>query len=177
MYQAPPSLYTCGIPELPVLAQPSESYFQSPSDHFRLPGLWYGSSSTLLQDAPKGFLFLCYDHFQTRPSSFKWPDCPAYWSFDPTGAERLSREDAIDLRFPCLKLSIWVQGRSWYSSVYAGLRQFHQGKGFDPDSQEVARHLGEPLYRLPREIFGSFARRKLATVPNRNRPTAADKHE
>lgn len=42
-----------------------------------------------------------------------------------------------------------VVGLSWNTSVYAGLRQFHQAKGFDPESQEVARHLGYSYYQLP----------------------------
>ncbi|KAJ6592724.1 hypothetical protein B0H19DRAFT_907060, partial [Mycena capillaripes] len=75
--------------------------------------------------------------------------CPAYWSLDPTGAERLSEEDATRLGFPSIQLSWEVWGKSWDASVYAGLRQFHQAQGFDPDRQDVARHLGEPLYQLP----------------------------
>jgi hypothetical protein len=43
-----------------------------------------------------------------------------------------------------LKTEIWA--RSWSASHYEGLRQFHQGKGFVADSQDVARHLGYPLY-------------------------------
>ncbi|KAJ6631226.1 hypothetical protein B0H10DRAFT_1938742 [Mycena sp. CBHHK59/15] len=43
-------------------------------------------------------------------------------------------------------------------SVYAGLRQFYQGKGFDPYSQDtVARHLGYPLYQLSYEPDAPFA--------------------
>ncbi|KAJ7755486.1 hypothetical protein B0H16DRAFT_715739 [Mycena metata] len=43
--------------------------------------------------------------------------------------------------------------RSWDASVYAGLRKFHRAKGFDPDSQDVARHLGYPLYQVsPQEL-------------------------
>jgi hypothetical protein len=37
---------------------------------------------------------------------------------------------------------------SWNSGVYKGLRQFHKAKGFDPDSQELARHLGHSLFKL-----------------------------
>ncbi|KAJ7906966.1 hypothetical protein B0H13DRAFT_2332925 [Mycena leptocephala] len=33
------------------------------------------------------------------------------------------------------------------ADVYAGLRQFHRAKGFDPDSQDVA---GYPIYQLHR---------------------------
>ncbi|KAJ6512482.1 hypothetical protein C8R45DRAFT_856664 [Mycena sanguinolenta] len=99
--------------------------------------------------APKGFLFLCPPkHFRTGRSSLKWPDCPAYWSLDASGAERLTPEDATNLGFPSFQLSTEVIGKSWDDSVYAGLRQFHRAKGFDPDSQDLARHLGDKLYRL-----------------------------
>ncbi|KAJ6462984.1 hypothetical protein C8R45DRAFT_525322 [Mycena sanguinolenta] len=100
-------------------------------------------------DMPKGFLFLCPpEHFKTGQSSLKWPDCPAYWSLDPSGVEQLTLEDAIRLGFPSFHLSTEVEGYSWDASVYAGLRQFHNAKGFDPDSQDVARHLGHKLYKL-----------------------------
>ncbi|KAJ7821418.1 hypothetical protein B0H13DRAFT_1660301, partial [Mycena leptocephala] len=39
--------------------------------------------------------------------------------------------------------SIYID--SWDADVYAALRQFHRAKGFDPDSQDVARHLGYPF--------------------------------
>jgi hypothetical protein len=48
--------------------------------------------------------------------------------------------------FPSIQLSAEVIGKCWDANVYAGLRQFHQGKGFDPDGQHVARHLGDPLF-------------------------------
>jgi hypothetical protein len=57
-------------------------------------------------------------------------------------------EDAADLGFPAIRLSTVIWGRSWDDSVYAGLRQFHEAKGFDPDSPNVARYLGCSLYRL-----------------------------
>ncbi|KAF8181361.1 hypothetical protein K438DRAFT_1550313, partial [Mycena galopus ATCC 62051] len=99
---------------------------------------------------PQGFLFLCppQDFRIGDTLSFKWPDCPAYWSFDPSGAERLSAKDAIGWGFPSMQLSTDIVGDSGDDKVYAGLRQFHRAKGFDPDSQDVARHLGYPLYHL-----------------------------
>ncbi|KAJ6448264.1 hypothetical protein C8R45DRAFT_1115422 [Mycena sanguinolenta] len=100
-------------------------------------------------DTPIGFLFLCSpDDFQTGQFSYKWPDCPAYWSLDPSGAERLTLEEAFALGFPSLQFSTRLERKSWDASVYAGLRHFHQAKGFDPDSQDVARHLGYPLYQF-----------------------------
>ncbi|KAJ7152335.1 hypothetical protein C8R46DRAFT_480201 [Mycena filopes] len=104
-------------------------------------------------DCPDGYLFLCPEHyFQVGASSFKWPDTSAYWSLDPSGIERLSMEEAVRLGFPRFKLLTEVAGHSWETSVYDGLRQFHQGKGFDPESQDVARHFGYPLFRLSTDV-------------------------
>ncbi|KAJ6512427.1 hypothetical protein C8R45DRAFT_920262 [Mycena sanguinolenta] len=86
-------------------------------------------------------------------SDFQHYECPAYWSLDSSGAERLTPEDAADFGFPSFVLSIEVPVFPWDASVYAGLRQLHQAKGCDPDSQDVARHLGDNLY----ELSGPFA--------------------
>ncbi|KAJ7107466.1 hypothetical protein C8R44DRAFT_554410, partial [Mycena epipterygia] len=97
-------------------------------------------------NSPNGYLFLCpSQHFQTSASSFRFPDRPAYWSLDPSGAQSLRPEEADRLGFPSVKTRTEVWTRSWDASVYAGLRKFHEAKGFDPDSQDVARYLGEPL--------------------------------
>ncbi|KAF7337164.1 hypothetical protein MVEN_02154400 [Mycena venus] len=109
-------------------------------------------------DPPAGFLFLCPgDDFQTGPLSFRWPDCPAYWSLDPWGVDRLSMEEATQLGFPLIQQTTEVWGCHWDDRVYAGLRHFDQGKGFDPDSQDVARHLGYPLFKLSSKIGPPFA--------------------
>ncbi|KAJ7917711.1 hypothetical protein B0H13DRAFT_1485498, partial [Mycena leptocephala] len=71
-----------------------------------------------------------------------------YWSFDPAGVECLSAHEARQLGFPSLELTIDFGGRSWDASVYVNLHQFHRGKGFDPDSQDIARHLGHTLFQL-----------------------------
>ncbi|KAF7366225.1 hypothetical protein MVEN_00499700 [Mycena venus] len=81
---------------------------------------------------PTGYLFLCPPkHFQTGPSSFRWPDYPAYWSLDPLGAERLGTEDATQLGFPSIELITKVNAVSWDERIYAGLHQFHQAKESD----------------------------------------------
>ncbi|KAJ7914763.1 hypothetical protein B0H13DRAFT_1611183 [Mycena leptocephala] len=105
--------------------------------------------SAYTNDGPSGYLFVCpANDLQTGPSSFRWPDCPAYWSLDPMGVEPLSRDEATHLGFPSIEFRIGACRRSWDASVYVGLRQFHQAKGFDPDSQDVALHLGYPLYQI-----------------------------
>ncbi|KAF8144041.1 hypothetical protein K438DRAFT_588947 [Mycena galopus ATCC 62051] len=117
------------------------------------------SISRTTAEPPEGFLFFCPpDDFQIDgPSSFKWPDCPAYWSFDPSGVERLSREDAVSLGFPSMNFSTQLYGLSWDEKVYPGLWQCHQAKGFDPDTQDLARHLGYPLYQVSSETRPTFA--------------------
>ncbi|KAJ6566391.1 hypothetical protein B0H19DRAFT_709837 [Mycena capillaripes] len=110
-------------------------------------------------DEPRtGFLFLCPEKdFQIGPFSFCWPDCPAYWSLDPSGVERLSAEEATDFGFPSLELTTRIVGYSWETSVYAGIREFQRAKGFDPESQDVARHLGHQLLYPFNETDAPFA--------------------
>ncbi|KAF7345765.1 hypothetical protein MVEN_01597100 [Mycena venus] len=103
-------------------------------------------------DDPIGFLFVCPPKcFQIGPSSFRWPECPAYWSLDPSGVERLTPYEAMQLGFPTVTLHTTIRGKSWDASVYSGLRQFHNAKGFDPESRAVARHLGHPRFQLASE--------------------------
>ncbi|KAF7337159.1 hypothetical protein MVEN_02153900 [Mycena venus] len=66
-------------------------------------------------------------------------------------------EEATQLGFPSIQQATIVRGIYWDDSFYAGLRQFHQGKGFDPDSQDVARYLGYPLYQLSTEFDPPFS--------------------
>ncbi|KAJ6565350.1 hypothetical protein B0H10DRAFT_1740883, partial [Mycena sp. CBHHK59/15] len=100
---------------------------------------------------PNGYLFLCpLEDLRGDGTQFVFPDIPAYWSLDPLGAQRLglSVDDAKNLGFPALQLEMSVKGFSWPEATYLALRHFHQAKGYDPDSQEIARHLGDPLYQL-----------------------------
>ncbi|KAJ7055796.1 hypothetical protein C8F01DRAFT_1062584 [Mycena amicta] len=107
-------------------------------------------SSQLL---PNGYLFLApASDFEVGPLMVHWPDCPAYWSFDPTGVERLSMEEAKHLGFPVFELTTRVNVFSWDDSVYAGIRRFQCAKGFDPYTQDAARELGHQLYELPVDV-------------------------
>ncbi|KAF7366363.1 hypothetical protein MSAN_00892800 [Mycena sanguinolenta] len=101
----------------------------------------------------EGYLFVCPPRdFRTGnevPANlYQWPDCPAYWSLDPSGAARLSTEDAGTLGFPAIHIETIMHGRTWDHSVYRGLRRLHERKGLDPDSLEVARQLRYPLYEV-----------------------------
>ncbi|KAJ7094971.1 hypothetical protein C8R44DRAFT_381653 [Mycena epipterygia] len=105
-----------------------------------------------------GYLFLCPvgDLQSDIATGFRIPDCAAYWSLDPMGVQRLTMGEAIRRGFPSIKLEMEVLGYSWDGSVYAGLHQFHQRKRFDSDSQDVARHLGYPLFEVSSELDAAF---------------------
>jgi hypothetical protein len=53
--------------------------------------------------------------------------------------------------FPTLEWKSTVCRKAWDARIYAGLSQFHAAKGFDPNSQDVARALGHPLFELSRD--------------------------
>ncbi|KAK6980626.1 hypothetical protein R3P38DRAFT_3117407, partial [Favolaschia claudopus] len=107
----------------------------------------------------EGYLWVCpAEHFRLGPSSFGWPECPAFWSLNPSGSPRLDLDEAARLGLPDLAFSTEIYGCSWDDNVYAGLREFHKAKGFDPYSQQVAIELGEPLYQLCSEVAEPFAR-------------------
>ncbi|KAJ7211429.1 hypothetical protein C8J57DRAFT_1200310, partial [Mycena rebaudengoi] len=119
-----------------------------------LPGLirqvHYRLSLSDENDIPHGYLFLCpsQDLQGISPSKFRIPACPAYWSLDPSGAQPLGLEEAGRLGFPSFTVHMSVLTTSWDDLVYAGIREYHQAKGFDPYSQDVARDLGYPLYEI-----------------------------
>ncbi|KAJ6532600.1 hypothetical protein B0H19DRAFT_1005107 [Mycena capillaripes] len=112
-----------------------------------------------LDNLPPGYVFLCpLNEIQAQlPGHFRIPACAAYWSHDPSGVERLSGEEARNGGFPDIQFRIWARGMSWNDGVYAGLRQFHEAKGFDPWSQEVAIELGYRLYQVSCEQDDLFA--------------------
>ncbi|KAJ7193614.1 hypothetical protein GGX14DRAFT_378813, partial [Mycena pura] len=102
-------------------------------------------------NSPPGYLFLCpLAELQAEdPTCFRVPDRPAYWSLDQSGIDRLSVEAAENLGFPVIKLKVVVFGKSWDASVYGGIRQFHQHKGFDTYSQQVALEMGYSPVQVP----------------------------
>ncbi|KAJ6618751.1 hypothetical protein B0H10DRAFT_2029014 [Mycena sp. CBHHK59/15] len=94
------------------------------------------------------FLFICpigaVQH--CSPPGLLYP-VPAYWSLEPSGSRVLLPEDAATLGAPTLSLTASVWGYRWNTEVYRSLAEFHQGKGFNPDSHDVALHRGLPLYQ------------------------------
>ncbi|KAF7327000.1 hypothetical protein MSAN_02491700 [Mycena sanguinolenta] len=107
---------------------------------------------------PDGYLFVCPpEDLRMGHHSLKWPDCPAFWSLDPSGAVRLGSEDAKALGFPLIHIETVFYGNSWDESVCEGLRRFYAGKGFNPNSQDLARGLGYPLLELSTEKVSPVA--------------------
>ncbi|KAF8214460.1 hypothetical protein K438DRAFT_1536050, partial [Mycena galopus ATCC 62051] len=99
---------------------------------------------------PPGYLFLCpLAEFETDlPRYFAIPGCTAYRSIDPSGAERLSAEEAKSVGLRDINAWMEVRGKYWDSSDYDGICQFHEAKGFDPYSQDVAIELGYSLFQV-----------------------------
>ncbi|KAK7046207.1 hypothetical protein R3P38DRAFT_3257674 [Favolaschia claudopus] len=132
------------------------------TDTLHLGGLYYAADDSSLQlvalrqlqsdDEISSLLYslspepyLSYDY---GPASVKIPERPWYWSLDPYGAEKLNEEKATELGFPTIEPDITICARKWDEFVYDGLSQFHERKGFDPYSQEVAVKLNEPLFEI-----------------------------
>ncbi|KAF7353277.1 hypothetical protein MSAN_01515600 [Mycena sanguinolenta] len=70
---------------------------------------------------PEGYLFVCPSQdfragTEHHANSYQWPACPAYWSLDPSGAERLSTQDARNLGFPIIHIETRMFGNSWDSN-------------------------------------------------------------
>ncbi|KAJ7624649.1 hypothetical protein FB45DRAFT_923951 [Roridomyces roridus] len=103
-----------------------------------------------MENLPTGYLFLCPTEGFTvdERGHYTIPDCPAYWSLDPSGGVRLTAEEANTLGFPELHLELKVHGTLWRDDDYIGIRQFHAVKGYDPDGLDVARELGYPIFEL-----------------------------
>ncbi|KAJ7057437.1 hypothetical protein C8F01DRAFT_332231 [Mycena amicta] len=102
------------------------------------------------ENVPTGYLFLCPPHralkIETATKHI------AYWSLDPMGRTHLSTEEARAHGFPDLLISRYTDEFRWDASVYEEFRALHIAKGFDPDSQDIARHLGYPLFELVSDI-------------------------
>ncbi|KAJ6461795.1 hypothetical protein C8R45DRAFT_941188 [Mycena sanguinolenta] len=98
--------------------------------------LWSGSSESWVAQANHIFARL-HDqtsaHLEEYRNSMRWPS----W-LEPSGANPLAPEDGKTLGFPIIHLETIKRGYSWDSSVYTGVRQFHLGKGSDPDAQDVS---------------------------------------
>ncbi|KAJ7744825.1 hypothetical protein B0H14DRAFT_3167481 [Mycena olivaceomarginata] len=103
-----------------------------------------------IENLPPGYLFLCpWTDFETNdPRRFAIPGSPGYWSMDPSGVARLSAEEARDCGFPDISTFQTVWAYSWDTEVHAGIRQFHEAKEFDLNSQDVAIELGYPLFQV-----------------------------
>ncbi|KAF8214466.1 hypothetical protein K438DRAFT_880481 [Mycena galopus ATCC 62051] len=112
-----------------------------------------------IENLPPGYLFLCpLAGFETDlPGFFATPGCTAYWSVDPSGAERLSVEEARTLGLPDINSWMEVSVKYWDRSDYDGICQFHEAKGFDPYSQDVAIELGYPLFQVSCQWDDLFA--------------------
>ncbi|KAJ7064456.1 hypothetical protein C8F01DRAFT_1126932 [Mycena amicta] len=116
-------------------------------DSYVLAYGWANVEFTVPEGAPNGYLFCrkSWQPLRKKPSQ-------VFWSLDPLGRERLSWKEARERGFPKLIFSKYVRTWNWDAPVYEEIRAMHIAKGFDPDSQDIARHLGYPLFELVSDI-------------------------
>ncbi|KAJ7111338.1 hypothetical protein C8R44DRAFT_799332 [Mycena epipterygia] len=108
--------------------------------------------------SPPGYFFVCPKaHLQAADGRFSKPADPAYWALDELGAEPINAVQAELLGFPSFAFGVHATGHYWPSSAYEGLRDFHRGKGFNSESQDVARHLGYSLWEVAPDYQPMFA--------------------
>ncbi|KAJ7713608.1 hypothetical protein B0H16DRAFT_1248397, partial [Mycena metata] len=92
------------------------------------------------------FLFICpISNLYQSENKVSWPPVVSYWSFDPAGSMRMTTEEAQSLGLPEPTMRARAIDWYWDSDVYSALQDFFQSKGFDPQTRDVARHLGLPL--------------------------------
>ncbi|KAK7046209.1 hypothetical protein R3P38DRAFT_3420761 [Favolaschia claudopus] len=131
---------------LDVLPSDGDRYFVVEHFHVTTKLRWRRKRCNI---PPEGYLFMCPpQYFLAGPATVKIPERPWYWSLDPNGAEKLNEEKATELGFPIIQPDITIRVKRWREFAYNGLSQFHEAKGFDPYSQEVAVKLNEPLFEL-----------------------------
>lgn len=74
------------------------------------------------------------------------PDLP-YWSCHRLGTVTYTNATS-GLALPEVQVDFGASLSSFNPLHYHALRNFHTAKGFNPYSQDIARHLGLPLYEL-----------------------------
>ncbi|KAJ7064475.1 hypothetical protein C8F01DRAFT_768798, partial [Mycena amicta] len=113
-------------------------------DSYFLAYKWAKVQFTVPEGVPTGYLFYV-PPLQKKPFQF-------FWSLDPLGHDRLSLKEARAGGFPKLIFSKYAHTWNWDATVYEEVRAMHIAKGFDPGSQDIARHLGYPLFELVSDI-------------------------
>ncbi|KAJ7846515.1 hypothetical protein B0H13DRAFT_1646606 [Mycena leptocephala] len=97
-----------------------------------------------MAEAPtdKVYLFLFLPQVEVVDSLlavFNPPDTKKYyWTFDPTGLDRLTYEAAEDMGLPTIEFLTYLGGGRWEKRDYDMIRDFHVAKGFDPYTQDAA---------------------------------------
>ncbi|KAJ7863602.1 hypothetical protein B0H14DRAFT_2264546, partial [Mycena olivaceomarginata] len=67
-----------------------------------------------------------------------------FWSFSPDGKERLKESEAEELGVPKVLLQTLVYGQSWSKQQYNLIHEVQLAKGFNPETNELAKYLDYP---------------------------------
>uniref|UniRef100_A0A0W0GD04 Uncharacterized protein n=1 Tax=Moniliophthora roreri TaxID=221103 RepID=A0A0W0GD04_MONRR len=71
-----------------------------------------------------------------------------FWSFDPSGQERMPEVTRASLGLPSFTSSLYIGHRSWSSSHYEAAEKLHRHCGFDPRTTDLAHSLGLPILEV-----------------------------
>ncbi|KAJ7624667.1 hypothetical protein FB45DRAFT_1060908 [Roridomyces roridus] len=87
-----------------------------------------------IENLPTGYLFLCPARAFTVDGRghYTIPNCPAYWSLDPSGEPPLTAEEASKLGFPELRLQLTIAVLRWSDMDYAESTNFMPAKAIIP---------------------------------------------
>ncbi|KAK7063383.1 hypothetical protein R3P38DRAFT_2756321 [Favolaschia claudopus] len=107
----------------------------------------------IARHSPEAYLFLPpQSAFLTSDRTrIQHPSSTPFWSRNPGGRERLSHEEAVALGLPTIEFEITVTHALLCDGVHEALRAFYTGKGFDPDSTQIAKQLKLLMMHFPDE--------------------------
>ncbi|KAJ6526353.1 hypothetical protein B0H19DRAFT_1084456 [Mycena capillaripes] len=111
-----------------------------------------------LDNLPPGYLFLCpLTEIQTElPGHVLIPACTAYWSRDPSGAERLSTEEAKNEGFPDIDCCMWAIGGSWDPASTPAFASFTKLKALILTAKRSPQSLGVHFISIPVDSLHGF---------------------
>ncbi|KAJ7131340.1 hypothetical protein C8R44DRAFT_871837 [Mycena epipterygia] len=95
------------------------------------------------------YLFICpIEDLQDHERGFPYvgiPECPGYWSFDPTGAQKIApgSHGLPEIRILCSEILV-----RFPQDLYDAVADLHASREFNPKTLDVTHDVGYPLYEL-----------------------------
>uniref|UniRef100_A0A0W0GA62 Protein kinase domain-containing protein n=1 Tax=Moniliophthora roreri TaxID=221103 RepID=A0A0W0GA62_MONRR len=93
-----------------------------------------------------------------------------FWSFDPSGQQKISAVTQALLRLPSFTLGLFIVHRYWDSSHYETVKKLHRHCGFDPRKSDLTHSLGLPIL----EVIGDDDRFRILEEDSSSSSTSSD---